>query len=49
MHVTRDGCELLTRRNRLLKNSEDVAWADLGPLSTPAAWVQRQEKAEGGT
>lgn len=35
--VTRDGCEVLTRRNRPLKSCEDVPWADLGPLSAPAA------------
>ena len=31
--VTGKGCEVLTRRPALLKNSEDVPWAQLGPLS----------------
>lgn len=32
--VTRSGVEVLTRRPGLLKNSEDVDWARLGPLSS---------------
>lgn len=32
--VTRSGCEVLTRRPGLAKNSEDVPWARLGPLSS---------------
>lgn len=36
--VTRSGCEVLTARRDVLKHSEDVAWAELGPLSTPAAF-----------
>jgi methionyl aminopeptidase len=32
--VTRTGVEVLTRRPRLLKHSEDVAWARLGPLAS---------------
>lgn len=36
--VTRDGAEVLTRRPRLLEHSEDVPWAELGPLSCPAAF-----------
>jgi len=32
--VTRSGCEVLTRRPSLLKGSEDVPWARLGPLSS---------------
>ena len=32
--VTRGGCEVLTRRSALLKHSEDVPWAKLGPLSS---------------
>lgn len=32
--VTRNGVEVLTRRPGLLKNSEDVPWARLGPLSS---------------
>jgi methionyl aminopeptidase len=35
--VTKSGCEVLTARRELLANSEDKAWADLGPLSVPAA------------
>jgi methionyl aminopeptidase len=31
--VTRAGCEVLTRRSARLKNSEDKAWAMLGPRS----------------
>lgn len=34
--VTREGCEVLTRRSAPLKNSEDKPWARLGPLS---CWV----------
>jgi methionyl aminopeptidase len=32
--VTRTGCDVLTRRPALLKNSEDVPWAKLGPLTS---------------
>jgi len=35
--VTRDGCEVLTRRSQLLANSEDRPWVELGRLSSPAA------------
>lgn len=35
--VTRGGCEVLTQRTKALANSEDVPWALLGPLTTPAA------------
>ena len=35
--VTRSGCEVLTRRSGRLAHSEDVPWADLGPLS---CWVE---------
>ena len=31
--VTEDGCEVMTRRDGVLKNSEDKEWAVLGPLS----------------
>jgi methionyl aminopeptidase len=34
--VTDTGCEVLTARKALLKNSEDKPWSDLGPLSAPA-------------
>lgn len=36
--VTRDGCEVLTRRHELLRSSEDVPWARLGPRSSPVAF-----------
>ena len=32
--VTKEGCEILTKRNALLKNSEDKPWSKLGPLSS---------------
>ncbi|MCB9743468.1 MAG: type I methionyl aminopeptidase [Alphaproteobacteria bacterium] len=32
--VTKNGCEVLTRRSRALRHSEDVAWAKLGPLAS---------------
>lgn len=34
--VTGSGCEVLTARKALLRHSEDVPWAQLGSLSTPA-------------
>ena len=37
--VTRRGCEVLTARPAVVKNSEDLAWSDLGPLSSPAAFA----------
>ena len=36
--VTQAGCEVLTARQQVLKQSEDVAWAALGPKSAPAAF-----------
>jgi len=36
--VTQAGCEVLTARKQVLKQSEDVAWAALGPKSAPAAF-----------
>lgn len=39
--VTRSGVEVLTRRPRLLKGSEDRSWSKLGPLSVPAAFAPR--------
>jgi methionyl aminopeptidase len=36
--VTRDGAEVLTQRSVLVPNCEDRPWAQLGPLSTPAAF-----------
>ena len=36
--VTRTGCEVLTSRPAVVKSSEDVAWAELGPLSTSVAY-----------
>ena len=32
--VTKDGCEVLTRRDSILKNSEDKSWSKLGHLSS---------------
>ncbi len=43
--VTREGCEVLTRRDRVVKNSEDKPWADIGPLSAPAAYAARAKSA----
>lgn len=43
--VTRSGCEVLTARREILLGSEDVPWAELGPLSTPVAWAARQGQA----
>ena len=42
--ATRSGVEVLTRRNTVLKDSEDRPYAQLGPLSVPAAFG----KARGG-
>ncbi|HJL19414.1 MAG TPA: type I methionyl aminopeptidase [Sandaracinaceae bacterium LLY-WYZ-13_1] len=36
--VTRDGVEVLTRRPRPLKNSEDKPWSKVGELSSPACF-----------
>ena len=36
--VTDVGCEVLTARDEILSNSEDVGWAKLGPLASPAGW-----------
>jgi methionyl aminopeptidase len=38
--VTQNGCEVLTARKNVLKRSEDVEWAALGPKSAPAAFTQ---------
>jgi methionyl aminopeptidase len=35
--VTRTGCEVLTARPAILRNSEDKPWSQPGPLSAPAA------------
>ena len=43
--VTREGCEVLTARRHVLRSSEDVAWADVGPLSCAAAFVARERDA----
>ncbi len=40
--VTRTGVEVLTSRSEIVRGCEDVAWADIGPLSAPAAWSARQ-------
>lgn len=42
--VTRDGCEVLTVRDEVVHHSEDKPWADVGPLSAPAAWSARRGK-----
>ena len=42
--VTRDGCDVLTARKGVVQHSEDKPWAEVGPLSAPAAWNARQEK-----
>jgi methionyl aminopeptidase len=42
--VTRTGCEVLTQRKRPLKHSEDVPWAEVGPLSAPAAFEARSSE-----
>jgi len=42
--VTREGAEVLTTRKDVVPNSEDKPWADVGPLSAPAAWSAKQEK-----
>ncbi|MBX3245688.1 MAG: type I methionyl aminopeptidase [Myxococcales bacterium] len=39
--VTRTGAEVLTARPAVVKGSEDVPWAIVGPLSAPAAWQAR--------
>ena len=44
--VTRGGCEVLTARPRVLRHSEDVPWAEVGPLSAPAAWAARHGREE---
>ena len=36
--ATRSGVEVLTRRSKVLKDSEDRAYAKLGPMSVPAAF-----------
>ena len=36
--VTEAGAEVLTARPELLQGSEDVPWAELGPMSSPAAF-----------
>jgi len=42
--VTREGAEVLTTRKNVVANCEDRPWADVGPLSSPAAWLAKQEK-----
>ena len=36
--VTDDGAEVLTARPEVLRGSEDLPWAELGPMSAPAAF-----------
>lgn len=43
--VTRTGCEVLTRRPAIVKNSEDKPWAQLGRLSAPAAFEDEAPQA----
>lgn len=40
--VTREGAEVLTARRAVAKHSEDLPWAEVGPLSAPAAWAAKQ-------
>ncbi len=40
--VTREGCEVLTARRDIARNSEDLPWSDVGPLTSPAAWIHRK-------
>jgi len=47
--VTREGCEVLTQRDDVLQASEDVPWADVGPLSAPAAVRARTELRRAAT
>ena len=44
--VTKTGVEVLTRRNHVLRHSEDLPWSDVGPLSAPAAWEARHGDRE---
>jgi len=37
VHVTHEGCEVLTARKTVLHASEDLPWSEVGPLSAPAA------------
>ncbi len=41
VHVTKDGCEVLTRRKHVLVGSEDKPWVEPCPLGSPAT-VQRK-------
>ena len=43
--VTREGVEVLTTRGAIAPNSEDKPWADVGPITAPAAWDSKREKA----
>jgi methionyl aminopeptidase len=47
--VTRTGCDVLTRRPALLKNSEDVPWAKLGPLTSFTPNTPKSADAEDST
>jgi methionyl aminopeptidase len=42
--VTREGVEVLTARREIVKGSEDKPWAELGTLSSPAAFAKRSEE-----
>lgn len=43
--VTRTGCEVLTTRSAILRNSEDKPWSEVGALSAPAALRARSTAA----
>jgi methionyl aminopeptidase len=43
--VTDSGCEVLTSRDEIIPNSEDVPWADIGPRSAPAAYRWHQDQS----
>lgn len=43
--VTRQGCEVLTRRPAIVKHSEDKPWCELGALSAPAAFEGEAQPA----
>ena len=44
--VTKSGVEVLTRRNGIVRHSEDLPWSDVGPLSAPVAWEARRDNRE---
>lgn len=44
--VHADGIEVLTLRDRLVRGSEDLPWAKLGPLSSPAAFAKKTSASD---